>query len=325
LVERVRELPGVIAASAGEVPMGGPTWRTLVLGSEGRPELTPAQHVWTRIQPVSDGHLALLGADLLEGRDIERTDDENSERVVVLGRSAVEELFPSGRPLGQRVRLAWPGFEEEGATVVGVVEDMRLDQPGLAPERLAFVPMRQGARPETGLLIRTAGAPEGILSAVEAELAKVGPELALTSAMSMETRAAAATVRSRVLTLLLGFFAAVALFLVAVGLYGTIAYVVAERTAELGLRASLGAGRASLLALVLRQGLGVTLVGIVAGVGGSLWTTRFLEGLVFGTGTTDPAGLLAVSAGLFLVALIAAYVPARSGTRVDPAIALRAD
>jgi predicted permease len=325
VVERVRELPGVIAASAGEVPMGGPTWRTLVLGSEGRPELTPAHHVWTRIQPVSDGHLTLLGADLLEGRDIERTDDESSERVVVLGRSAVEELFPNGRPLGQRVQLAWPGFEEQGATVVGVVEDMRLDQPGAAPERLAFVSMRQGAQPETGLLIRTAGAPEAILPSVEAELGKVGPELALTSAMSMETRAAAATIRPRVLTLLLGFFAAVALFLVAVGLYGTIAYVVAQRRPELGLRASLGAGRVSLLVLVLRQGLGVTLVGIVAGVGGSLWATRFLAGLVFGTGTTDPAGLLAVSAGLFLVALIAAYVPARSGTRVDPAIALRAE
>ena len=143
--------------------------------------------------------------------------------------------------------------------------------------------------------------------------------------MSMETRAAAATVRPRVLTLLLGFFAGVALFLVAIGLYGTIAYVVAQRTPELGLRASLGAGRASLLALVLRQGLGVTLVGIVAGVAGSLWATRLLDGLVFGTGTTDPAGLLGVSAGLFFVALLAAYVPARRGTRIDPVRALRAE
>ncbi len=325
VVERMRALPGVLAASAGEVPMGGPTWRTLVLGSEGRPDLTPAHHLWTRIQPVSDGHLTMLGADLLEGRDIERTDDENSERVVVLGRSAVEELFPGGRPLGQRVQLSWPGFEEQGATVVGVVEDMRLDQPGAPPERLAFVPMRQGAQPETGLLIRTVGAPEAILPSVEAELAKIAPELALTSAMSMETRAAAATVRPRVLTLLLGFFAAVALFLVAVGLYGTIAYVVAQRTQELGLRASLGAGRASLIALVLRQGLGVTLVGIVAGVGGSLWATRFLDGLVFGTGTADPIGLAGVSTGLFVVALLAAYVPARRGTGIDPVTALRAE
>jgi predicted permease len=325
VIERVRALPGVLSASAGEVPMGGPTWRTLVLGSEGRPELTSAQHLWVRIQPVSDGHLTMLGADLLEGRDIDRTDDENSERVVVLGRSAVEELFPNGRALGQRVQLAWPGFEEVGGTVVGVVEDMRLDQPGTPPERLAFVPLRQGAQPETGLMIRTAGAPEAILPAVQEELAEIAPDVALTSAMSMETRAAAATVRPRVLTLLLGFFAGVALFLVAVGLYGTIAYVVAQRTPELGLRASLGAGRASLLALVLRQGLGVTLVGIVAGVGGSLWATRLLDGLVFGTGTTDPAGLLGVSAGLFCVALLAAYVPARRGTRIDPVRALRAE
>jgi putative ABC transport system permease protein len=125
--------------------------------------------------------------------------------------------------------------------------------------------------------------------------------------------------------MLLGFFGFVALFLVAVGLYGTIAYAVTRRTRELGLRASLGAGRGSLLALVLRRGLGVTLVGISAGVGVSLWVTRFLEGLVFGLSTSDPAALLGVSAALFVVAAVAAYLPARKGTRIDPMVALRTE
>ena len=325
VVERMRALPGVTAASVGEVPMGGPTWRIIVMGSEGRPELTPDQHVWIRIQPVADGHLGMLGATLIEGRDIEPTDDWNTEKVVVLGRSAVEELFPGGSPVGQRIQLSWPGYGGAGATVVGVVEDLRLDQPGALPERLAIVPMRQAPQLEAGLLIRTAGDPEALIPAVRSAMAELAPDLALTSTMSMEARASSMTLRPRVLTMLLGLFGSVALLLVAIGLYGTIAYAVTRRTRELGLRASLGAGRVSLAALFLRQGLGVTVVGIGAGVAGSVWATRFLQGLVFGTRTVDPIGLVGVSAVLFGVAFLAAYLPARRGMRIDPMVALRTE
>jgi putative ABC transport system permease protein len=325
VVERIRALPGVTGATAGEVPLGGPTQRTIVLASDGRPDLTPADHLWIRIQPVSDGHIRTLGARLIEGRGIERTDEWSTEKVVVLGRSAAEELFPDGFPLGRRIRMSWRGYGGEGATVVGVVEDLRLDEPGAPPERLALVPLRQAPQLETGLLVRAEREPEALIPSVRAVLAEIAPEVALTSVMSMEERAASATLRPRVLTMLLGFFGFVALFLVAVGLYGTIAYAVTRRTRELGLRASLGAGRGSLLALVLRRGLGVTLVGISAGVGVSLWVTRFLEGLVFGLSTSDPAALLGVSAALFVVAAVAAYLPARKGTRIDPMVALRTE
>lgn len=325
VVQRMRGLPGVVDASAGEVPMGGPTWRTIVLGSEGRPDLAPQQHTWIRIQAVSDGHLRTLGARLVEGRGIEPTDDWNTEKVVVLGQSAVAELFPGGSPLGRRIQLGWSGYGGAGAIVVGVVEDLRLDQPGLPPERLAFVALRQAARLETGLLLRTTGDPEALIPAVRSELADMAPDLALTSVMSMEKRAAGATERPRVLTMLLGFFGSVALLLVAVGLYGSIAYAVTRRTRELGLRASLGADRASLMGLMLRQGLGVTFAGIVVGVVGSIWATRLLEGLVFGAGTTDPVGLLGVSGTLLAVGGVAAFLPARRGTRIDPMVALRSD
>jgi putative ABC transport system permease protein len=262
---------------------------------------------------------------MLEGRDVEPTDEWDTERVVVLGRSAAEELFPEGSPLGLRVQLAWPGYGGSGATVVGVVDDLRLDAPGQPPERLAFVPLRQSPRLETGLVIRTAGDPEAMIPVVRAAVAELAPNLPVTSTMSMEARAAGTTVRPRVLTMLLGFFGSVALFLVAVGLYGAIAYAVTRRTRELGLRASLGAGRLSLAALVLRQGLGVTLAGIGVGVVGSMWATRFLRGLLFGTGTVDPAGLGGVAALLLAVAFLAAYLPARRGTRIDPMVALRSE
>jgi len=325
VVERMEAIPGVVAASVGEVPMGGPTWRILVFGSEGRPELTPAEHVWIRIQPVADGHMEVLGATFIDGRDIEANDDWNTEKVVILGRTAAEELFPDSDPIGQKIQLSWSGYSGPGATVVGIVEDVQLGNPNDPIERQAFVPVRQAPQLETGLLIRTAGDPEALIPAMRSAMAELAPELAVTSVMSMETRAAGTTVRSRVLTMLLGFFGVAALFLVAVGLYGSIAYAVTLRTRELGLRASLGAGRGSLAVLVLRQGLGVTLAGIVVGVIGSTWATRFLQDLVFGTRTVDPAGLVGVCVVLFGVAFAAAYLPARRGTRIDPMEALRAD
>ncbi len=325
VVDRMRAIPGVLAASVGEVPMGGPTWRILVFGSEGRPALTPAEHVWIRIQPVADGHMEMLGATFIDGRDIETTDDWNTEKVVVLGRTAAEELFPDSDPIGQKIQLSWSGYADPGATVVGIVEDVQLGRPNDPIERQAFVPVRQAPQLETGLLIRTAGDPEALIPAMRSAMAELAPDLAVTSVMSMETRAAGTTVRSRVLTMLLGFFGVAALFLVAVGLYGTIAYSVTQRTRELGLRASLGADRGSLAALVLRQGVGVTLVGIGVGVIGSTWATRFLQDLVFGTRTVDPVGLVGVCTILLGVALAAAYLPARRGTRIDPMEALRAD
>jgi len=318
-------LPGVTAASIGEVPWGGPTRRTIVMASEGLPELVPTQHVWIRVLRVGDGYLSMLGARMIEGRGIEATDDAKGEKVVVLGRSAAEYLFPDGSPLGRHIQLPFPGYGAPGVTVVGVIEDMLLDQPGAPTERLVILPMRQAPVLEAGLLIRTSGDPASLVPAVRSAMADLAPGVALTSIQSMDTRAASTTARPRVLTLLFGFFGSVALLLVAIGLYAIIAYAVAERTRELGLRAALGARRLSLAALMLRQGLGVAVAGVIAGIAASAWATRLLEGLVFGTRTVDPVGLAGVSAVLLGVAFLAAWLPARRGMRVDPVVALRAD
>ena len=325
VLNRMRALPGVTAATLGEVPMGGPTWRTIVFGSEGRPELVPSDHVWIRVQPVADEHLTVLGATLIEGRDIESTDDADTEKVVVLGQSAAAELFPDGSAIGRRFQFAWAGYDDVGVTVVGVVEDIRLDEPGALPERLVFVPMRQAPQLATGVLARTIGDPESQISAVRSVLAELAPSVALTSTMSMESRAWSISGRSRVVTGLLSFFGLAALLLVAVGLYGTIAYTVVRRTRELGLRASLGASRISLATLVIKRGLAVTLAGIALGIVGSVSVTRFLQSLLVGTRAIDPVSLTGVSIVLFAVACVAAYLPARRGMRVDPMRALKTD
>ena len=324
-LERVRQLPGVTAATLGEVPMGGPTWRSIVLGSEGRPDLTPALHTWVRLQPVADGNLEVLGARLLEGRDIQDTDTYDAERVVVLNERAVAELFPLGNPIGQRVQLAWSGFGGAGATVIGVVADLQLDEPGRQPELQAFVPVRQGPQLASGIMVRSRLEPGDLVPALRSALAQLSPNVVLTSTMTMQERAATITARPRVVALLLTVFGAVSLFLVAAGLYGTIAFTVAGRTRELGLRASLGADKLSLMTLVLRQGLGVTLIGIACGLIAATWATRFLQGLVFGAETLDPVVLAGVSVVLFLVACAAAILPARRAMRIDPMVALRTD
>ena len=174
-------------------------------------------------------------------------------------------------------------------------------------------------------MVRTQGDPTDVIPAMRRSLAALNPNLALTSTMTMQVRAANVTARPRVVSMLLSIFAGVSLFLVAAGLYGTIAFTVARRTRELGLRASLGADRGSLLSLVLKRGLGVTILGILVGLTGAAWTTRFLEGLLFGVEAVDPITLAGVSAVLFLVAFVASYLPARRAMHVDPMAALRTE
>jgi hypothetical protein len=282
-------------------------------------------HTSIRLQPVADGHLQVLGARLVEGRDIQRTDAANVDKVIVLNQTAAAELFPEGGAIGRRVQLPWSGYLGDGAVVVGIVEDLQLDAPGGPPELQGFLSIRQTPQLDSGVLVRTQGDPEDVAPLVRAVLADLNSSIALTSVMSMDERATQVTARPRIVAMLLGVFGAVSLFLVGAGLYGTIAFAVARRTRELGLRASLGADRTSLAVLVLRQGLGITLVGIAVGAVGATWATGYLDGLLFGTEGLEPVSLALVSGLLLAVAFLAAYVPARRAMRIDPIVALRAD
>jgi predicted permease len=229
-LERIRAIPGVEHATLGEVPMGGPTWRNLVLSSEGRPDLTPATHSWVRIIPVTDGYLETLGIELVAGRGIEATDDADSESVVVLNELAAREYFPDGGAIGRSIRIAWPEFEIEGARVVGLTKDAQLGEVGAPAERQAYVSLRQAPRLGTGVVIRSSRTTGDLAQTVRGALVTMNPNTALTSVMSVEDRLVTVTARPRVVTAVLGIFGSVALFLVAAGLYGTIAFTVTRRT-----------------------------------------------------------------------------------------------
>ena len=305
--------------------MGGPTLRTIILGSDGRPELTPDSHFIIRSQAVADGHFGVLGAELVEGRDILATDAPETDPVVVLNETAAEQLFPDGGAIGRKVRFLDGKFQAPGATVVGIVKDLQLGEPGQAKESQTFIPMKQRPQLATGLMVRSLIDPEDLVASVRSTLEAVAPHVVLTSVMPMRERTASVTARPRVVTALLSLFGAASLFLVAVGLYATIAFAVARRTRELGLRASLGASRWSLAALVVGQGLGVTLLGISLGLVGAAWSTRFLQGMLFGIEGIDLPTMIAACAGLSLVASVAAFLPARKAMRIAPMAALRAD
>jgi putative ABC transport system permease protein len=170
---------------------------------------------------------------------------------------------------------------------------------------------------------RTQSSPEGMAAAVKQQIWKIDPQLPVSKVKSMDDVAAASFAERRFNMLLLTLFAALALVLAAVGIYGVISYAVTQRTQEIGIRMALGAGRNDVLKLIIRNGLALTLLGIVIGVGGAIGLTRLMSTLLFGVTPTDKPTFIAVSAVLIVVALLACYIPARRATKVDPLIALR--
>ena len=248
--------------------------------------------------------------------------------MVVLNETAAKRLWPGGEAVGRRMAAA-TGFFGGGdslATVVGVVKDVRygaLDSEAMAD---VYYPAYQTGFGGFGtVFVRTRGAPLAARTAVERAIHELDPALPLYNVMTMEERAGAALARQRFATTLLGSFAGMALVLAAVGLYGVMAFSVAQRTREIGLRMALGADAPRVLRGVLGQGLALAGLGIVLGLGGALALQRVMSGMLYGVEPTDPLTLAGVSLLMAAAAVVAALLPARRATRVDPMEALRAE
>jgi predicted permease len=271
---------------------------------------------------VSDGYFRTLGIEPLQGRTFDSRDQAGSPPVVVLSRRAADELFPGENPLGRPIGMG-TGLTSDGATaeVVGVVADVLYDRPenGLMAE--AYVSHRQDDSYGT-FVVRTRGDALAAVPALRAAVAGLDPDVPLFRLRTLDDIEAAAVSETRALGGLLAIFAALALVLACTGVWAAVAWAVAMRTREIGVRMALGARPGQVVRELVGGGLRVTIVGALLGIVAAWWTSRVLGSLLYEVGPTDPATFAGGAAVLVTVALLATWLPARRATRVDPAAAL---
>jgi putative ABC transport system permease protein len=340
-IERLRALPVVASvAHATNAPMMNGTGMPLI--AEGKTYNTLDDIRGVQFTFGSADLLRAQGIRLKSGRALEVTDTAASQPVLILNETAVKQFLPEGDPLGRRVMLGVPEHllkpgmlppelsRFQWATVVGVVESVRHFGPGSDPIPAVYGPVRQGWDfPElhrTGfLLVRTQGAPLDAAPMVRSVLRSLDPDLPVERITTMDVAMREALRGTRFNALLLGLFAATALALAAVGIYGVVAWNVTQRTREIGVRLALGAEGADVLRLVVAQSMRVVGLGLVLGLAGALATTRFLQSQLAGLSAFDPWTFAGVIAVLGTSALLACWLPARRAARVDPLIALRSE
>jgi putative ABC transport system permease protein len=317
LLDRLSHLGGVqSAAISSGLPLMD-NLQVMTFTVEGEPP--PAQAPETDVKRVSENYFATIGAPVLRGRGFTRQ-EAMADKVTVLAitDSLARQIFPRGDALGRVLR-----FGNRPMTIVGIVPDtheMGLDAP-LRPE--AFFPSRSIGG--ISVMLRTSGAPMALAKAAEAEVRAIDRDQPVSDVKSLEEHLHGSTQQRRFDTLLFAGFAGLALVLAAVGLYGVLSYSVTLRTREIGVRMALGAQAGDVARLVLRNGLGLTLAGVLAGGLAALALTRLMESLIFGVSASDPLTFGLVVLLLLGIAAVACYIPARRASRMDPILALRMD
>jgi putative ABC transport system permease protein len=315
----VRSLPGVSSAAVASALPSNPSRFSPAL-AEGQPEVPLAQRPLFNVQTFTPGYADTLKIPVQRGRAFTDHDGANDRRVALVNESLVRRFWPRENPIGKRI---WLGRQPDPVEVVGVLGDVR--NVGLAADTQPeiYLPFAQLPWAFMNLIVRTEGDPHRLEAAVRGRVLATDRDQPVTQVRTMEEVLDAAAAQPRFTTSLLGALSGTALLLAMVGIYGVIAYSVAERTGEMGVRIALGAGRGDILRLVLWQGLGMALGGIAIGLVAALAATRLLTSQLYHVSTTDPQAF-AGSAALFLaVAAAASYVPARRAMRVDPILALR--
>jgi predicted permease len=322
VVERVSAVPGVVAA-------GATTFAPLTQGSgEGRAFVVPGQPTPAAgeeprltLLPVSEGYFRAVGIPLLAGQDVvAAAGDSTAGPAAVISRTMAERFWPGRSPIGETFLMGGNALRVVG--VAGDVRSARLDSIG---GYAAYVPERLMTRTHMSLVVRTAGDPMALAGPVRDAIREVFPRQALQEVVPLEDKLSEAAATARFFTVLVTDFGALALALAAIGLYGVVAYVVRQREREMGVRLALGASPSRVLGLMLRHGMAPVAVGLVVGLAGALLATRVLRSLLFEVSATDPATFAAGAALLGAVALLAAYVPSRRVSRIDPAVTLRAE
>ncbi len=325
-IERVRALPGVRRASAvSSLPMGGSaTSRDVVI--EGRPAAAPNEERLAVICVALPGYFETMGIRLLRGRSFDERDGlPGTPAVAVVNETFAKRHLPPGNPVGRRVRFGGGGEDDPWMTVVGVTADVRHESLAADPEAGLFLPYNQAPASAMTLVVKTGSSPLSLTEPIRRAVASMDRDLPLFSVRTLEQVMARSIWQSRLFTWLIGVFGGVALLLAAVGIYSVIWYSVTQRAREMGLRIALGAASGQIHWLIVRQGLSVTLVGLVIGLGGAAAMARVLRAWLQGVGSTDPATYATVSIVLVGAASAACLIPARRAARIDPMTTLRGE
>jgi putative ABC transport system permease protein len=331
LTERLGRLPGVESVAATHAlplsGMGGVRPFTV----EGRPRQEPGNAPAVQYRMVSPGYFRTMKITLIRGRDFTKQDEGQAAGVVIINQAFQRRYFPDEDPVGKRITLG--GYDDQLGEIVGVVGDVRHWWAGTEAEPemywdnsqvwMARSPTLSRLRRSLTLALRTDGDPQSLIGDVRREVIALDKAAPVTGVRTMEERMGASLAGGRFNTLLLSLFAALALILAVVGLYGVISYTVAERTRDIGVRMALGARTGDVLRLVIGRGMTLTLAGVGIGLLASFALTRLMKDMLFEVGPTDPPTFVAIAVLLTAAALTACYIPARRATKVDPMVALR--
>jgi len=319
VLERIASVPGVAAAALGSnAPLNGGFMRSVY--PEGKESQPDRNGILVLTDGVAPGYFRTLGIALLKGRDFVDADKDGAPQVVVINETMADRFWPGIDPIGRRFKFHGDTAWRE---IVGVARTSKYIAPGEDPQSFVYMPMRQSYTGNVTLFVRSAGDPASVLGAARAAVQEMDASLPIVGVSTLGALVDQGFWGARMGAGLLAIFGALALVLAGVGIYGVMSWSVGQRTREIGIRMAMGAEPADVLRLVLGQGMVPILMGVTLGIALALSSASLVSGLLFGVSATDPATYVAVPSILAGVALLAAYVPARRATRIDPLAALR--
>ena len=323
LLARLHAQPG-LQDSALVVPTPIADGRlSVVFDIAGSPALAPGASRTADYVAASPEYFHVMQIPLLAGREFDARDVMSAPRVTLISQALARAYFPHQDPIGHQLRFAFGRDTDAPRLIVGIVGDVRDVAPAVDPRPMLYVPFAQSPFPGADLVVRSNLEVSAVVSAIRREVGRLDSELAVGDVVQLPAAVHSSLAQPRFRTILLALFAAMALLLAATGIFGVISYSVSRRTQEIGIRVALGASRATIVRMVMRETLGLALAGVVLGVPCALLAARFVRHMLFGVTATDPVTLLVVALTLLAVAIVAGFVPVRRAVSVDPLDALR--
>jgi putative ABC transport system permease protein len=326
LLDEIGALPGAISATADLAPPFSGLGLTTSVAIVGEPPRPPGEALGTLLRVIEPGYFRTLGIPLLHGRMFDEREFAQQSNFVIINKAFAEEYFRGKNPLGQKIIIdvaSQTGKDNLPDEIIGVAGDVHESSLAAAPYPMAYWPYLKLPYKVMTVVVRTATPPLSIVPAIRGALQRIDKDQPMAKIGTMDDLVANSVAHSRFTMLLLSAFAGLALVLACVGIYGVMAYSVAQRTREIGIRMALGATKRDVQALVIGQGLKLALLGVVMGIAGAIALTRFLLSLLYDVKPTDPPTFIVVSLVLIGVALLACYIPASRAMKVDPMVALR--